>query len=91
VLGAREEQKAERGENEAQKTQGRRYKAEWRMQKGTRNGRGGCLAPCEDAEWSLLLRWGNLTDRGAERKMRQYFRMRKRYGRTKGEEIKRKN
>ena len=56
-----------------------------------RSGRGACLAPCEDAEWSLLLRWENVTDRGVERKMRQYFRMRGRYRQRKGEENKRKN
>ena len=37
-----------------------------------------------------MLRWENLTDRGVERKMRQYFRIRRRYRGTKGEENKRK-
>jgi len=90
VLGAGEEQKPE------WKTQNVNHMGE----KGSTGrgagprqvGAGGaCLAPCEDAEWSLLLRWENLTDRGVERKMRQYFRMRRRYRRTTGEEIKRKN
>jgi hypothetical protein len=57
----------------------------------SRTARDACLAPCEDGEWSLLLRWESLIDREMERKIKLYLLMRRRARRTKGEEIKRKN
>jgi len=56
-----------------------------------RAGQVACLAPCEDGEWSVLLRWEIIIDREIERKMMLYLVMRRRDRRTKDEENTRKN
>ena len=55
-----------------------------------RSARAACLAPCEDGERSVLLRWETLIDREIERKMMLYLLMRRRDRRTKDEENARK-
>jgi hypothetical protein len=56
----------------------------------SRAARAACLAPCEDGERSLLLRWETIIGREIERKMMLYLLMRRRDRRTTGEENTRK-